>query len=260
VKRFAATVYAGIAYLSFVAATLWAIGFLADVPAAPTVIDGPRRGAPILALAADAALLLVFALQHTVMARAAFKRRLTAILPATVERGTYVLATSLALGLLFGWWRPVGTPIWHVTAPAGSTLIRVVGGLGWLVAVASTFMVDHLDFLGLKQARWRGTGPYQPAPFRERWFYSWVRHPMMQGLLVAFWATPRMTGGHLLFAAAASAYIAVGLRFEERDLRRHLGPVYADYAARVPALVPTGRHAPATATPPSARTSTSGRD
>jgi protein-S-isoprenylcysteine O-methyltransferase Ste14 len=240
--RTASAVYAGIAYLSFVVVTLWAVGFLADAGGpAPTVVDGPRRGNPAGALAIDAALMLVFAIQHTVMARAWFKRRLAAILPATVERATYVLAASLALGLLFGLWRPVDATVWHVTLPAVAALIWAGYGLGWLVAVASTFMVDHLDFLGLRQARWRGAGPYEPPPFRERWFYAWIRHPMMLGLLVAFWATPRMTGGHLLFACAASAYIAVGLRFEERALRSELGPVYADYAARVPALVPNGR-------------------
>jgi protein-S-isoprenylcysteine O-methyltransferase Ste14 len=182
-----------------------------------------------------------------VMARAGFKRRLKALLPARAERATYVLATSLVLGLLFGLWRPVDTPIWHVTAPVGVALIWVICGLGWLIAIASTFMIDHLDFLGLRQAQWRSTGPYEAPPFRERWFYAWVRHPMMLGLLTAFWATPRMTGGHLLFALAASAYIVVGLSFEERDLRRQLGPVYAEYADRVPALVPIRRRSAAPA-------------
>jgi protein-S-isoprenylcysteine O-methyltransferase Ste14 len=249
--RAAATMYAAIAYLSFIAATLWAVGFLADAGSlVPTIVDGPLRGGPVEAIVINAALLLLFAVQHTVMARAGFKRRLKALLPARVERATYVLATSLVFGLLFGLWRPVDTPIWHVTAPAAVVLIWVLCGLGWLVAIASTFMIDHFDFLGLRQAQWRSTSPYEPPPFRERWFYAWMRHPMMLGLLVAFWATPRMTGGHLLFASAASAYIAVGLRFEERDLRRQLGPVYADYAARVPAVVPVGRRSAAPARRP----------
>ncbi len=237
ISRTAAIGYAGFAYAAFVAAALWAVGFLADA-GAPTAVDGPVRLPAWSALLVDAGLLLIFAGQHSVMARAGVKRHLARIVPASAERSTYVLATGLVLGLLFWQWQPVPAVIWRVDRQPWAGVLWTVYALGWLIAVSATFMLDHLDFLGIRQARWRGPRPYQSPPFRERWLYAWVRHPMMLGLLIAFWATPRMTAGHLLFAAAGSGYIAVGLRFEERDLYRQLGDVYRDYADRVPALVP----------------------
>ncbi len=234
----AAMGYAVLAYSVFVGTTGWAIGFLADVHVLP-VVDGPGRRTAWAAVLIDAALLLLFAVQHTVMARAGFKRRLARLLPPAAERSTYVLAASLALILLFWQWQPLPALIWRVTAEPWVALAWSVYAIGWLVALASTFMIDHLDFLGLKQAGWqRGEGPYQPPAFTGRLLYGWVRHPMMTGLVVAFWATPVMTAGHLFFAAAGTAYIAVGVRFEERDLRRQLGDTYRQYANRVPAFVP----------------------
>jgi methanethiol S-methyltransferase len=238
VRRPTVMVYAGLAYAAFAAAALWAIAFLADL-STPHAVDGVSRRPAWTALLIDACLLLVFAVQHSVMARAGSKQRLARILPAATERSTYVLAASLALGLLFWQWQTLPALAWHVSAQPWAALIWVVYAAGWLLAVAATFMIDHLDFLGLRQAyahiRQR---PYQPPRFTERWLYAWVRHPMMLGLIIAFWATPAMTAGHLLFAAAGSAYIVVGLKFEERDLNGHLGPAYRDYAQRVPALVP----------------------
>ena len=229
VPRLALITYSALAYLTFVAGAIWAIVFLAS-----TMDTGP---APAIrrAVLIDTGLLLLFAVQHTVMARSGFKRRLARVLPGAVERSTYILAASLALGLLFWQWQPMPATIWRVPGPPWTDLIWAAYALGWLVAIAATFMVDHLDFLGLRQAYQR---PYEEPPFRERWLYAWVRHPMMLGLLLAFWATPTMTAGHLFFATAASGYVAIGLRFEERDLRRRLGATYCDYAVRVPALVP----------------------
>jgi methanethiol S-methyltransferase len=245
VRRPTVMIYAGLAYAAFAAAALWAIAFLADV-STPCAVDGASRRPVWTALLIDACLLLVFAVQHSVMARAGFKQRLARFLPAATERSTYVLAASLALGLLFWQWQPLPASAWHVSAQPWAALIWVVYAAGWLLVVATTFMIDHLDFLGLRQAyahtRQR---PYQPPSFTERWLYAWVRHPMMLGLIIAFWATPAMTAGHLLFAAAGSAYIVVGLRFEERDLTRHLGPAYRDYAQRVPALIPAPHRVPA---------------
>jgi protein-S-isoprenylcysteine O-methyltransferase Ste14 len=236
VTRPVAVVHAGIAYAGFLVAALWAVGFLADA-GAPTSVDGPAERPAWSALLIDAGLLLIFAVQHSVMARAAVKRRLARLVPAPVERSTYVLATGLALGLLFWQWQPVPAVVWRLGTPWAGVLWAIYG-LGWLIAVSATFMVDHLDFLGIRQAGWRGPRPYQSPPFRERWLYAWIRHPMMLGLLIAFWVTPRMTVGHLFFAAAGTGYIAVGLRFEERDLYRQLGHTYRDYADRVPALLP----------------------
>lgn len=238
IQRPTVMVYAGLAYAAFAAAALWAIAFLADL-STPHAVDGASRRPAWTALLIDVCLLLVFAAQHSVMARAGFKQRLAKILPAATERSTYVLAASLALGLLCWQWQPLPASAWHVSAQPWAALIWVVYAAAWLLVVAATFMIDHLDFLGLRQAyahtRQR---PYQPPSFTERWLYAWVRHPMMLGLIIAFWTTPAMTAGHLLFAAADSAYIVVGLKFEERDLTRHLGPAYGDYAQRVPALIP----------------------
>ncbi|MGE5156452.1 MAG: methyltransferase family protein [Betaproteobacteria bacterium] len=227
--------YAVIAYLAFVLTTLWAAGFLAD-RLAPTTVDGSARGPVWTSLLIDGALLLVFAVQHTVMARAGFKRHL----PRAVERSTYVLAASLALSLVFWQWRSVPTVVWSVTDQPWPALIWFAYGLGWLIVFAVTFMIDHWDFVGLRQT----LASYRAPGFKERWLYAWVRHPLMLGLLITFWATPHLSVGRLFFAAAGSAYIAIGIRFEERDLRRHLGTVYDDYAQRVPALVPTPRRLP----------------
>jgi protein-S-isoprenylcysteine O-methyltransferase Ste14 len=232
-------VYAGLAYASFVAAAGWAVAFLAGLPRGHSVDGGGPVGPAWTALLVNGGLLLVFAVQHSVMARAGFKRRLARVLPAAAERSTYVLATSLILFLVFGLWQPLPDTVWRVGVQPWAALIWVVYAAGWVIAVGATFMVDHLDFLGLRQARWpAGAGPYPPPSFRERWLYAWVRHPMMTGLLIAFWVTPWMTAGHLFFAVAGTGYIAVGLRFEERDLHRQFGDTYGEYSRRVPALVP----------------------
>ena len=194
-----------------------------------------------LAVATDVALLLLFALQHTVMARRPVKRALERLLPRELERTAFVLATVACLALLLVLWQPLGGWVWHVDGPWA--LVLWVGFVaGWVLTVVSTFLVDHLEFVGLRQTWWTGTADaLAPPPFVSGGLYAIVRHPMMVGLLVAFWCTPRMSVGHLLFAVAATAYIAVGTRFEERDLRREVGPAYDRYAERVPSLVPGWR-------------------
>lgn len=229
-----------IAYGAFLLSSGWAIGFLVGW-GAPTSVDGPATRPAWTAIAVDAALLLTFAVQHTVMARAGFKRRLTRLIPAPAERSTFVLAASLLLCALFGWWQPVPAVIWHV-GPPWSAAIWAVYAVGWIIVVWSTFMIDHADFLGLRQAyRHLRRLAYRSPAFTQRWLYAWSRHPLMLGLVIVFWATPRMTVGHLFFAVAATAYIAVGIRFEERDLRAQFGAEYQDYARRVPAVVPSPR-------------------
>ncbi len=230
--------YAAVAYAAFLVTTTWAVTFLADRQL-PRGMDHGSRPSPAVAVAVDLGLLLLFAAQHTIMARAGFKARLARWVPSGMERSTYVLATSAVLALLFWCWRPVGGEIW-VVGGAPAAMLWVVFASGWLIAIGSTFMIDHLDFFGLRRAyRHAHNRPDGPSAFQERWFFAWVRHPLMVGLVVAFWATPDMSAGHLLFALAATAYVAVGVRFEERDLRRELGAVYSDYAARVPAFLPT---------------------
>jgi protein-S-isoprenylcysteine O-methyltransferase Ste14 len=221
--------YAVVAYAAFLLSAGWAIIFLAGG------IDTGHERPLWVTLAVNSGLLLAFALQHSVMARAGFKQRLTRLIPAPAERSTYVLVASLLMFALFGFWQPLPAMVWDVDQP----WIWGIYGAGWILVVWSTFGVDHADFLGLKQARahWRGR-TYQPPAFTERRLYAWLRHPMMLGLTITFWATPHMSVGHLLFALSSTGYILVGIRYEERDLRKHLTVDYDDYARRVPALVP----------------------
>ena len=232
--------YAVLAYAAFLVASAWAVAFLADLQL-PRGIDHGAQQPVGLAVVVDLALLLLFALQHSVMARSGFKRWVARWIPAHVERSTYVLAASLVLLLLFWQWQAVGTPIWDLHGVVAGA-IWVLYALGWLIATGSTFMVDHLDVFGLRRAYRHARGRrHLPAAFQERWLYGWVRHPLMLGLLVAFRATPSMTAGHLLFATAATGYILVGVRFEEHDLEHELGDLYRDYAGRVPAFLPVRR-------------------
>ena len=230
-------VYSGCAYAAFVAASVWGVLFLADVGPLPTV-DSNSSAATGWAVVIDLGLLLVFAVQHTVMARDPFKQWLTRTLPQHLERSTYVLAASLAMGLMFWQWQALPASVWDLHTQPWVGLVWVVYAVGWMVAIAATYMIDHWEFLGLRQGGWLRARPSTSDSVSRRWLYAWVRHPMMLGLIIAFWATPSMTVGHLLFAISASAYIAVGVRFEERDLRRRLGQAYDDYARSVPQLFP----------------------
>ena len=229
--------YAAVAYLLFLAVLVYAIGFFAGVGVPKGIDQGPRSPWP-LAVAIDLLLLLLFAVQHTVMARPWFKRRWTRLVPVPAERATYVLCASLLLALLFWQWRPAGGTVWHLSGPAAGVLVGVYAA-GWALALGSTFMIDHFDLFGLRQAYLHARGAvYRPPPFTQRGLYARIRHPLMAGFVIVFWAAPAMTTGHLLFAALATAYIVVGIRFEERDLARELGEPYQEYRAHVPALVP----------------------
>lgn len=229
--------YALACYLCMLAVLGYGAGFFAN-RGVPTSIDGSARGGWPGAAVIDLALLGLFAVQHTVMARPGFKRRWARRLPAAAERATFVLAASLALALLYWQWRPLRPELWRLTGPGADGLLAVQAA-GWLLALGSTFLISHTDLFGLRQA-WRRAGGarYTPPPFTERGWYRWVRHPLMSGFLIVFWVTPVLTAGHLLFCVAATGYILIGIGFEERDLRRELGPAYASYAARVPALIP----------------------
>ena len=222
-------------WLGFGAVTFWAMAFLAGV-LLPRTVDGPHRVAAPLAVAVDLTLLLLFAAQHSVMARRSVKAWLRRRVPAPLERTTYVLATNACLALLFLLWQPFGGTAWEVGGGA-AVVLWVLCAAGWSLAVASTFAVDHLELVGLRQAGWGH--PPQPRPDLETGgLYAVVRHPLMTGLLLAFWATPSMSVSHLVFAAASTGYVAVGVAFEERDLRRTFGAAYDEYAARVASVVP----------------------
>ena len=230
-------VYAAAVYLFFLAVLGYAAGFFAGSGVPKGIDQGPRAAVPA-AVATDLLLLLLFAVQHTMMARPWFKRRWTRIVPAPAERASFVLAASLVLTLLFWLWQPVGGTVWHLSGP-GAAALWAVYAAGWAMAVSSTFLISHFDLFGLRQAWLHARRVrYSPPAFIERGVYGRIRHPLMAGFVVIFWSAPVMTGGHLLFAAAATGYILAGIAFEEHDLIRSLGGTYAAYRARVPALIP----------------------
>jgi len=231
-------VYGGAAYLVSLGVFLYAIGFVEGM-GVPRSLDGPSTTATLPALVVDALLLALFAVQHSVMARPAFKRRFTRLVAREVERSTYVLLASLSLALVFWQWRPVHAVVWHVELPLAAVLLRATSLLGWVVVLTSTFMVSHLELFGLRQVWLHARGlPYRPVSFTTRLLYRFVRHPLMLGFLVAFWATPEMTVGHLLFALLTTGYILFGVQLEERDLVAELGEQYTTYRRDVPMLLP----------------------
>jgi protein-S-isoprenylcysteine O-methyltransferase Ste14 len=230
-------VYAVAVYLFFLAVLGYAVGFFAGLGVPKGIDQGSRAAVPV-AVAIDLLLLLLFAVQHTVMARPWFKRRWTRIVPESAERATFVLAASLVLALLFWLWRPVGGTVWNLSGPGADTVWAVYAA-GWALAVSSTFLISHFDLFGLRQA-WLHARRlrYSLPPFSQRGLYRRIRHPLMAGFVVIFWSAPTMTAGHLLCAAAATGYVLAGIAFEEHDLIQSLGETYTAYRARVPALIP----------------------
>lgn len=232
--------YGLLAYLFFLATFTYAIGFVANVPLLPKTIDSGAAVPLAEALTVNVALLLLFAVQHSVMARRGFKRWWTRVVPEPAERSTFVLAASLVLALLMWQWRPMATPmVWQVTDPAARLVWFAVCGLGWSVLLISTFLINHFELFGLRQVWARFTGAALPAPdFRTPLFYRHVRHPIYLGFVIAFWATPDMSVGHLLFAVATTGYILVGIWFEERDLIASFGARYRLYREQTGMLLP----------------------
>ena len=229
--------YAVAVYLFFLAELGYAAGFFAGFGVPKGIDQGPRAAMPA-AVAVDLLLVLLFAVQHTVMARPWFKRLWTRIVPEPAERTSFVLAASLVLALLFWQWRPVRGTVWSLPGP-GAGALWVAYAAGWAVAISSTFLISHSDLFGLRQAWLHARHVrYSPPPFTERGLYRRIRHPLMAGFVVIFWSAPVMTAGHLLFAATATGYILAGIAFEEHDLIQSLGGAYAAYRARVPALIP----------------------
>ena len=237
-KRLAIFAYGLISYAVFFATFLYAIGFIINLWV-PKGIDSPRDVPLGTALPVNLALLGLFAVQHSVMARPAFKRILTRVVSPAAERSTYVLASSLALILLFWQWHPLGGMVWKVDHLVGRALLYGGFGLGWALVLTATFVINHFDLFGLRQTwrHFRGL-PQEPLPFATPILYRVVRHPLYVGWLLAFWSTPTMTLTHLLFAAVTTAYILVAIQLEERDLM-NAHPEYADYRRRVPMLVPS---------------------
>jgi protein-S-isoprenylcysteine O-methyltransferase Ste14 len=239
VKRVLVLAFGVFAYLGFLAVALAALGFLGGV--------GPVRGidaatpAPLpTALAIDLGLIALFGVAHSVMARPAFKRRWILVTGEAAERSVYVLVASAQLALIFWQWRALPQPLWTVASPAGRTAVGALALVGVGLVIASSFLTDHFDLFGLRQVWLFASGrPYTPVPFKEHALYRVVRHPMMLGFLLSFWAAPTMSVGHALFAAGMSAYIPIGILFEERALARTLGEPYRQYRRTVPAIIPS---------------------
>jgi protein-S-isoprenylcysteine O-methyltransferase Ste14 len=240
-------------YAGFLAVVVWTVCFLAGV-LVPRTVDGPTRLPTAAAVAVDTVLLLLFAVQHSVMARRQVKSALRRWIPESLERTTYVLATDLCLVVVLLFWQPFGWQLWHVDGVAAVAAWSLYAA-GWTLAIASTVAVDHLDLVGLRQGGWAPRRPDGVPRLQVGGLHGIVRHPLMTGMILAFWATPHLGVSHLYFALVSTGYIAVGIAFEERDLRRTFGTAYDDYAARVPALVPTMRHRTGSSATPSRVTS-----
>lgn len=248
---FFAALYGLLAYLFFLATFAYAIGFVGNLPLLPKTIDSGAAASLVETLLVDLALLGLFAVQHSVMARRGFKRWWTRIVPESVERSTFVLAATAVLALLLWQWRPLAEPVlWSVSDPVARIALQAVFWLGWGVLLISTFLINHFELFGLRQVWANLRGQALPAPvFHTPLFYRHVRHPLYLGFVLGFWATPHMTAGHLLFAAASTGYILIGIWFEERDLVAQFGQRYLVYRQHVGMLLPKlggrGRKGPA---------------
>ena len=237
--RTASLLFSIVAYAIFFATFLYLIAVVGDLKFAALTIDrGPE--APIgVAIAIDLALIALFGLQHSVMARQGFKRAWTRIVPEHLERSVYVLGASAALIVMFLFWRPIPQIVWDVTGTAFEIPLWILFAIGWLVVLLSTFLINHFELFGLQQAWFHMRNRQaQQHQLRQPFFYRWVAHPLYSGFFLAFWATPKMTAGHLLFSLGMSVYILIAIRYEERDLRNLFGKAYDDYRSGVGMLTP----------------------
>lgn len=238
-------IFGGLAYLIFFATFLYLIAFVGDLPGVPRTVDrGPTAGLAT-ALLVNVGLIALFGLQHSVMARQGFKRAWTKIVPQPIERSGYVLFASVVLLILFNFWIPIPQIIWSVENPIAAGVLWALFGLGWAIVLLSTFLISHFELFGLKQVyqNLRGATPVAPK-FRQPFFYGLVRHPLYAGFLIAFWATPEMTVGHLLFSVGMTVYILIAIPYEEKDLIDALGQDYEAYRHRVGMLIPRLRRTP----------------
>ena len=230
--------YGVVSYLLFFIIFLYLIAFVGNF-IVPKTIDSGEVGSLVPSIIINVILLLIFAIQHSVMARPAFKSWLTKYIPVSIERSTYVMFTNIALVLIFVFWQPMPELIWNVESSIGSLILNGIFWLGWIIVLLSTFMINHFDLFGLRQVyiNFRGQ-EYSHLEFRTVGLYKLCRHPIMLGIVIAIWATPAMSTGHLLFAVVLTMYIYIALQFEERDLVTFFGETYKQYQAKVPMLFP----------------------
>ena len=241
IKRLSAFLFGIAAYAAFLYSFLYAIGFVGNI-VVPKGIDDDGQTPFLSALAIDLTLIALFGIQHSVMARPGFKKRWTRLVPEPVERSIFVLCASFCLLLLFREWRPVSGELWDFPAGTMSAVLTGLFWTGWLIALVSSFLINHFDLFGLRQVYLYLRGiDYTPVAFRHPAFYKHVRPPLMLGFLIAFWATPHMSAGHLIFSLGMTVYIFIGIAFEERDLLKKYGDAYEQYRRQVSMIVPLPR-------------------
>ena len=237
-KKTLSLLYGVISYLAFFGTILYAIGFVGNI-GVPKTIDGKPETSFLNAIAVDASLLLLFALQHSIMARPAFKRWWTRFVPEHLERSTFVLLASLCLMLLMWQWQPIGGIVWSTDNEVIKDILLVTYLLGWAIVFLSTFLINHFDLFGLRQVwLYFNNKPYSQLPFRLPLLYKMVRHPLYMGFLVAFWSTPVMTLTHVIFAILTTGYIFTAIQLEEKDLLTSFGEKYHNYKKWVPMIIP----------------------
>ena len=234
-SRAASFLFSLVAYATF----LYLIAFVGNLPIAPLTLDRGPETSVAAAVIIDLSLIALFGVQHSVMARQGFKKAWTRMVPEYLERSLYVLGASAVLIVMFLFWRPIPQPVWDLSGSGFEMLVWLLFALGWLIVLLSTFLINHFELFGLQQAWFHVRSQEAKAPeLRHPFFYRWVAHPLYSGFFIAFWATPKMTVGHLLFAAGMSVYILIAIRYEERDLRGLFGRDYEDYRATVGMLTP----------------------
>lgn len=232
------------AYAIFFATFLYLVGFVGDLAFLPMTVDRGADAPPIAALIVDVILIAIFGFQHSIMARQSFKQATARIIPKPIERSVYVLVSSVALMLLLFFWQPISGDIWRVESPVFAALLWAIFGMGWLILLLSTFLLNHFELFGLQQVYFHARSRTAAEPkLRQPLFYKLVRHPLYTGFIIAFWATPHMTLGHLLLAVGMSIYIVIGIHYEERDMVDLFGADYEDYRARVGMVSPRVRRA-----------------